>query len=433
MYMNDQLKSAMSEAQQAFLIGDYERTLNKCRLAFALNPAALGAYVLAGNACFVMGRPAEAEKYYRKAISLDEKNGEHYFSLGNCLTAQNKLQEALRCYADAEILKCSDKTRQKMYYAMGKINQQNGDFKNALLNYKKSESIPGFNPGSGDILLNCVEIYVAQGNWEDAENCATQLKLLMPDQFKNYQLLFQIMLQQKKTEQAFEVLTEAEKYCEDTKENRIEFIFDHAMIHCFLAEQYPDDMKKHFDDASAWLDKLNELDAPLDVNIEAKLTRADMQLKMKNRKAAILIAEEIAGLDNSELTEYIEKAQFIMIDCCRNEGNLQGVKKYAIKLKSSQNILYRHHGYYSEFWAANEMSKQDKILEKKVADLYDRAIAYYKQSSIENPGDFLAYVFRAQIYAETGKFEQAEKICEMLPGEAKTKLMEHIAQCRKSF
>lgn len=431
--MNDQLKAIMSEAQQAFLIGNYEQALNKCRLAFTLNPAAIGAYVLAGNACFIMGRPVEAEKYYRKAITLDDKNGEHYFGLGNCLMAQNKLQEALRCYANAEVLKCSDKTRQKIYYAMGKINQKSNDFENALINYKKAESIPGVNPDSGDILLNRVEIYVSQGNWEDAENCATQLKLLIPGEFKSYQLLFQIMLQQKKIEQALDVLAEGEKYCEATKENQIEFVFDHAMVHCFLAEQYPDEMKKHFADASIWLDKLNEMDVPEDVSIEAELTRADMQLKMKNRKAAMDIAEKIAMLDNPDFTEYIEKAQFIMVDCCRNEGDYQKVRHYATKLKSSENILYKHHGYYSEFWSVNEMAKQDEILKKKASDLYDRAIAHYKQSSVQNPGDFLAYVFRAQTYAEVGNFEQAEKICEMLPGEAKETLKKHIDQCRKSL
>lgn len=438
--MNEHLKSLLSEAHGAFLIGDYERVLNKCRLAFTLNPGAVGAYEMAGKACFVMKRVEEAEKYFRKAISLDEQNGEHYFSLGNCLAAQNRLQEALCCYADAENRSCRDKVKQKLYYTMGKINQRmakgSNDYeqlKYALANYEKSLKVSENNPDLKDILLSQVEIYVAMRNWESAENTATQLKLLMPGQFKNYQLLFQIMLQQKKLDRAASILEEAERDCENTDTNRIEIIFDYAMIHCFLADMYPDEMEKHFKNASLQLDKLKLIsNLPEDVELEADLTRADMQLKMGNREKAMTYAEKIAEMDNEAHTEYIEKARFIMVDCCRHfSDNKEAVRRYAKLLKGSKNPLYCYHGYYSEYWAVKELSRTDESLMGDANALYDRAIAYYKQASLQNPADFLAQVFRAQVYAEAGKFEQAEKICDLLPAGAKEQLSEHIARCRE--
>lgn len=431
--MNDSLKMILAKARQALMSENYDLSLKQCQLAISLNPGAIEAYTMAGTVCMIKSNYTDAEKYYSNALNLDASNGELYFMLGNAFFSQKKFTQMTSCYAKAIQFGCSDESKRKLHYVMGIINQHNDEYKEALINYEKSEQFGVVDDDYADILLNRVEIYVAQGNWEDAENCAMQLKLLIPGEFKSYQLLFQIMLQQNKIEQALDILAEGEKYCEATKENQIEFVFDHAMVHCFLAEQFPDEMKKHFADASIWLDKLNEMDVPENVAIEAELTRADMQLKMRNRKAAMDIAEKIAELDKPDLKEYIEKAQFIMVDCCRNEGDYQKVRHYATKLKGSENILYKHHGYYSEFWSVNEMAKQDETLKKKASDLYDRAIAHYKQSSAQNPGDFLTYVFRAQTYAEVGNFEQAEKICEMLPSEAKDTLKKHIDQCRKSL
>jgi tetratricopeptide (TPR) repeat protein len=431
--MNNQYKTAISQAQQAFVLGNYEQALNKARMAFLLNPGAAGAYVLAGSACFVLGRMEEAENFYRKAVALDEENGEHHFNLGNCLTAQNRLQEALNCYANAEIHKCSDKTRQKLYFAMGKINQQSGKAQDALLNYKKAESIPGPNPDMAEILLNRTEIYVSLTDWENAENCAMQLKLLLPGEFKSYQLLFQILLQQKKIKQAEEILVEGECYCPYTPENRIEFAFDHAMIHCFMAELEPENQEKHFDGALSWLDKVEQLsDLPKDVRTEVQLTRTEIFLKLGRMEQAVKMAATIAALTDPDLTEYIEKARFLLVDCCKQQHDLDGMIIYAAQLKTSENLLYRHHGYYCEFWAAKEQTKSDPQQTKRTQDLYDRAIAYYKKSAMENVGDLLSYTYRAQIYADMGKYEKAEQMCEMLPEDAKVQLKAHINNCRKA-
>ena len=432
--MNDQYKAAISQAQQAFLLGKYEQALSKARMAFVLNPGGVAAYAIAGNACFILKRVPEAEKFYRKAVELDGDNGEHYFTLGNCMLAQNRLQEALNCYANAEQRKCSDKTRQKIYFAMGKINQQSGKPQDALLNYRKSEGIPGPNSDLAEILLNRTEIYVSLGDWENAENCAMQLKLLLPGQFKSYQLLFQILLQQKKVDRAREILIEGETYCPYTPANRIEFAFDHAMIHCFLADQEPEKREAHFADAFVYLDKLEAMaDLPADVRTEVQLTRTEILLKLGRQREGIALAESIAGYTDPALTEYIEKARFLLTDCFKKSGELDKMAHYAQLLKTSGNLLYRHHGTYCEFWGVNKQAKKDSRFSPKAAEVFERTIAYYKKASVDNPGDFLAYIYRAQTYADNGKFDQAEALCQMLPEDAKLKLMEHINNCRREF
>lgn len=431
--MNKLFEITVSEAQQAFVSQNYELTLNKCRLAYTLNPNAVGMYALAGNACLVMKRTEEAERFFRKAVALDSKNGEYHFLLGNSLLTQNRLQEALTCYANAERNKCSDTTRKKLYYVMGKVNQKLGKAQEALISYKKAEAFQGANEDLADILLNKTEIYVAQRNWDEAENCATQLKLLLPGQFKSYQLLFQILLQQKKIEQAQKALDEAERYCSASSENRVEFLFDHTMIHCFLADQEPGNMRKHFQDASCWLDKLDAMPGlPTDVRTEVRLTRTEMLMKLNRWHDAMKMAKPVADSVDATLLEYIEKARFIMIDCCKKSGDMQILSHYAVLLKNSKNLLYRHHGYYNEFWAIHQMSQNDSGLVRKASDLYDRAIAYYKKSSVENPGDLLAYVYRAQVYADAGRFDQAEKLSELLPAEARTQLITHINNIRSA-
>ena len=92
----------LGEAVQLRAIGSgrqgREEALGYVRRALTLAPNLAHAYAVAG---FVAGCGRESEVNFRKAIALDPSDAEAWMWLGNCLTGENRLNDALAAYARA--------------------------------------------------------------------------------------------------------------------------------------------------------------------------------------------------------------------------------------------------------------------------------------------------------------------------------------------
>lgn len=76
--------------------GDYAESLNLAKQAVALDPKDAYCLTIFGNACFVNGDFAGAERQYREVITLDDFNGAAHADLAGALLRQNNRQEAQR-------------------------------------------------------------------------------------------------------------------------------------------------------------------------------------------------------------------------------------------------------------------------------------------------------------------------------------------------
>lgn len=428
--MEKMFNEYMSNAKASFINGAYENVIDSCNQALQLSKN-IEAYSLLGQAYLVLERLSEAESIFRKAISIEE-NSELYFNLGNSLFGQQRIAEALANYAKAEELGCSDEIKQKMYYVMGIINQLQGNDQDALINYKKSENIAKMNNDQKDILLKQIQIYVNNKDYEHAEKYARELKLLVPGEFKSYQLLIQILLEQNKIKQALSVLNEAETYCNNDLSAYIEICFDYAMIDCYKARQ--DENKSHYLSAIEHLNKLRKVnDLPLDVQYEIDVTIAEIYLKLAETDKAIYYAKRVANKNTPSLLTYIERAVFILAETYAACKDYEKVVEYAKRLKNSEDLGYRHHGYYIEAYAINKMAKDNETLTDQAINITERAIAYYRKCLAVDSNDLLSSIYRTKLYADQGYYDKAIELTKIFPETIQEEMFKYIDKCKNKI
>lgn len=429
--MNKTFEECLANAETKFASERYEDALKLARTAFTLQPGSVKAYVIAGNCCFLTESYSNAEKYFRKAAELDPQNGEHYFLLGNALFAQERLSEARNAYASAEQLGCDDASKEKILYIMGMIDQVQGRYQDALVNYRKADTLPGASEDQMDILLNQVEIYKELGDLEQAEHAAIQLKLLIPSEFSAYQLLFQLQLEQRKFDQAMRTLKEAEAYSLDAAENRMEYLFDHVLVHCFKAEAEPLLADQHYSNALHSLSELeNYPELPVHIKYEAAVTRAEIYLRNNQIQQCASVAAPLAELDDEDLAEYAERSRFLLMEAYSRQKDYPNIHKYAGMLIDSEDSFISNLSRYYETYAFAQMAKDNPSLQKQSQHKYDLLIAYYKNRTVTVPGDYIAHLYRAMAYVDTGRYDDAKRISALLPTEAEQQLNKHIEEAK---
>lgn len=415
-------KGGLSNAEVAFAYGQYDGAISKCLEVLSNEPANVEALTIAGLSCIALNKADEAEKYLMQAVRVAPNNGELHFMLGNALFGQQRISEALQYYAKAESYGCSDESKKKLYYLMGLINQLQGQPKAALVNYKKSLVIHGVNVDQADILLKCTQLCVEAQNFDEAENYAMQIKLLKPEMFKSYELLFQILLQQQKINEAFAVLDDAEKSCPEVDFANIALY--RALLHSVLAEIELENSKAHYKDALSVLYNIDLSKQTIKKQLDIILFKAELYIKQNNEAKAHELAEEamsISDIDN--YSESFDKANFILLECLKNENKYGSAMPYAVKLKESKNGFYHCHGLYSVAWLIRQQNGEDEARKS-----YAEAIAFYRASTARNPADMIAFSYRIRSYSDIGQKEKAQELCSVLPEEMRKELMKYVQQ-----
>lgn len=416
------IQDLLTQAQTAFLGGQYDVAIELCVKVLEIESKNIQALTIAGMASLVLNNLDSAEMYFNIALGVAPNNGELYFMLGNALFGQQRISEALQSYAKAERYGCSDESKKKLYYLMGLINQIQGQPKAALINYKKSLGIQGINIDQADIFLKCTQLCVEAQNFDEAETYAIQIKLIKPELFKSYELLFQILLQQRKIDEAFAVLEDAEKSCPETDFANIAHY--RALLHSVLAEIKPENSKKHYKDALNILHSIDLAKQTAEKQLEIILSKAELYLKQNDIIRAREYAEEATKiLCINNFSESVDKANFIILECLKNENKFSDAVPYAVKLKESKNDFYRCHGFYTVAWLIKQQKGEDEAIKP-----YTDAIAFYRTSTARNPADMIAFSYRIRAYSDIGLKEKARELCSILPEKMRKEMMKYVEQ-----
>jgi len=120
-----------------------------------------------------------------------------------------------------------------------------------------------------------------------------------------------------------------------------------------------------------------------------------------------------------ELTDQINR---LYVGAYTLKRDFNNVIVYAKLLQASSNIHSVYVGKYAEVNAMKENGSSD--FEAK----YEELIKYFRSAMIKNPSDILAVTFRVQCYLDLGNYSEAEQVCNLLPKEARTALLEKITQ-----
>lgn len=431
--MSKQYDDFISQARLALSNSRYDSAISFSHQAMRVNSTAAEPYIICGKAHLIQKQFPNAESYFKKAIQRDSNTGERYFELATCFMGEKKLSEALESFGRALQLGCDDSITKQIYYIMGLLNQADHRNEDALLNYEKSESLSGANVNRRDILLKKIQIYVDNGDFENAEKCAVQLKLAFPREFNSYQLLFKILIQQGKLETAQSVINEANTYCSFDISNHIEIEFNRALVECFWAEQDTSQANQHFSDAANILQQLyKEKGLPKDVRAEIIVTLAEIYFKIQQLNMTEELCSKLIEIDDAELKEYIERSKYLLMEVYSSKRNYTKLKEYSEMMKNSSQASFKYAAYYYNASSQRHLAGKNGYLIKKAEQAYLLAIAFYKECMAASSGDYLARTFRAKCYADMGEYSKAQQLGLALPKESQVVLEEHIEQCRKN-
>lgn len=95
-------------------------------------------FIRKGNRFFKDSVYVDAEVNYRKALEANPQSTVSMFNLGNTLTQQNKLQEAMEQYVGATKVEKGKSNLAQIYHNMGVIFHSQKDYAKAVEAYKQS-------------------------------------------------------------------------------------------------------------------------------------------------------------------------------------------------------------------------------------------------------------------------------------------------------
>ena len=95
-------------------------------------------FIRKGNRLFKDSVYVNAEVNYRKALDVNPKSTVSMYNLGNTLTEQNKLEEAMEQYVGATKVEKNKENLAQIYHNMGVIFQSQKDYAKAVEAYKES-------------------------------------------------------------------------------------------------------------------------------------------------------------------------------------------------------------------------------------------------------------------------------------------------------
>lgn len=441
---NVRVEEELLLAEQAHKNGEFETALAHCLKAIKANPVSVPAYQSAGRICMLLERLKEAEGYFQKVLELDGSQGSQHFDLGNVYFGCGQYTQALSCYAKAESLGCKPEVLQKIYYLAGLLQQ--AEMKNArrvstrtdaaraaLINFQKAGQVPGLDEERADILLRQTQIYVETGDFTNARHCAEALKLLLPNQFKSYQILFQIDLQRRDLVRAKAILAEAERVFAQNPEHEVDVAFDRVLLHCYQAETDQTRRREHYANALQCLRELTCRQEP-ETRCEAAISAAEIHMKLDAQEEAQKLLEGVlqqTARDGESLPEeYTERARFLLLEIAMVQKRYGDALPFARALQESARPLYRHHGLYTEALATKQLCGGDSA-NPRVAALYEKAIAYYRNHLVSNPGDVIVIAYRVKSYADLGQFDRAETLCGTVAEDVRKPLLNYIWEQRR--
>lgn len=334
-----------------------------------------------------------------------------------------------------------------------------------------------------------IKLYMLNSEYSKAEESARQLVARQPTVYQNYSIYFGLLMAKKDYYHADLILLDAARYAELTKDDEVNIFCLRASMYVAIAESDPTQAEECYQSAINELcpylgceglnqetedlfystlcdvyEKAEQYDCaimcaavglqlpidengvPIDVVIqsdfpteeEAKtiydpeqevITDAERytagQRLRRNEDISDSEGDETATPvdDSIKLSDSVkEKLYFTLVTSYLGKEDFVHAGKYAAVLKHSNEDHYAYYGRYVETMA----SRFNGTTPEESQKMYAKTIAFFRNRIMQNHVDNLAALFRARLYAEIGKYNEAEEICRMLTDDDRKKTMEYI-------
>ena len=352
------------------------------------DPMEIEAYLSKGIAFANLERLDKAKEQFEKALKINRASGLAYFHLGSIAMLQDDTAFGFENYNKAIANGYDDA---QLYYSIGLFHEDGGDAEMAIRNYSKAIARDALRP---DIRIRKARLLLQGNHIPEALQALDETILTNPDVFEGYHLKFSVLMQQRQYDKAEEVLNTAlDLFPKDPG-----FIFDKASL---LIEQ------KKTDDAFALLAELeNAEDISSDILRRIHMERAQVFATNEDVKSAIAALEKAKDLAEKD-GGFDPEVVFLLANCHISTEEFEKVLTYARQLieKASDGYTKYTARYYEPF-ALKMLGRMDEAL-----PLYEEAINDYRNQSLAAPGSLDAYLLRTMCLRD---IEQHDKALELI-------------------
>ncbi len=207
-------KEYIANADLAFANGRFENAVAWYDKALAEAPADEYALSKAGTSLVSLNRFDEAFGYFNRAVEADPENGDNVFNLANAYFFSGDIPKAIDNYTKAEMMKCSDDVKARIYYQLALMCSIKRDYRAALINYQKYEDADKTGQAAldTDVISERVNLYIQLEDYDNAVKYAVKWLNLAPSDIRSYLVYFNLLTATGKYEKALSVLDDAEKF-----------------------------------------------------------------------------------------------------------------------------------------------------------------------------------------------------------------------------
>lgn len=201
----------IANSNTAFGSGEFDTALKYAELAIKEKPKETDGYYCAGKACMSLDRPGDAAEYFKKALEIDDTNGNGYFLLGYSQAMAGNTAESLRSLTRSLENDCDESTKGQIYKMMSMINTDQGDSENAILNIEQAEQYLGVDY---ELLQQKAVCYASMNDFRQTIFTLNQMKLLQPNDYAAYSLAFHVFMELGIYDEAKAELDRAKEFAE---------------------------------------------------------------------------------------------------------------------------------------------------------------------------------------------------------------------------
>lgn len=181
--------------------GDLDGALDAVSQGSAKDPSNFDINMTAGNIYSNAGDKESALIYYKKAVNIDPKDSKARRQLAQTYYDVGEKEMSLDTYEMAIASETDINVKADLYYNLGVLNMQLGDYQAAEDNFSMAYD---YNPDDIDALRGIAQTFESAEEWTRAEYYYRRLLDLEPDNPQHYRAMARVLLRQGDAEKAQE-------------------------------------------------------------------------------------------------------------------------------------------------------------------------------------------------------------------------------------
>ncbi len=190
-----------------FEAGDTAQAIDALDIGYELAPDELGINHTSGQIYLRLGEIDKAVDFLSKAAELDPGNSKIIRQLANVYYDLGRTEQSITTFEDAISKEEDNKIKADLYYNLGILNMEMGEFDSAEDNFYWANDL---NPDDTEALLRMAQVFERAEKWRKAEKFYRELIAEDPDVKEYYLGMVRVLVQQGKPE-------EAQRYLEKSK------------------------------------------------------------------------------------------------------------------------------------------------------------------------------------------------------------------------